>query len=213
MENLARIDLRIYMNNIFYVIISVSLLPVFLLFFANPLLVENSFILLDATSSGGHASSTGVASSTGGGSSGGGGGGFSVAPKEIDIFVTIPSVDARFNRIGFIQLDWETRDTITLVDIKTVSRKDIVQFDNLPMVIKTDQKFFTENISSGEFSYMIKDNIPYGVHQIPLIITVNDGYRDYTTQSFLTMDNTGFFFLLEPFRGIFGTPSTIFETN
>ena len=201
------------MNNIFYVIISVSLLPVFLLFFANPLLVENSFILLDATSSGGHASLTGIASSTGGGGSSVGGGGFSVAPKEIDIFVTIPSIDAKFNKIGFIQLDWETRESITLIDIKPISRKDIVQFDNLPIVIKTNQKFFTEGFSSGEFSYIIKDDIPYGVHQIPLIITVNDGYRDYTTQSFVTLDNTGFFFLLEPFRGIFGTPSTIFETG
>lgn len=198
------------MNNIFYVIIAVSLLPVFLLFFANPLLVENSFILLDATSSGGHASSTGVSSSTGSGGSTSGG--ISTAPNPIDIFITIPSVDATFNKVGFIELDWEIRDMITVINVKTISRKDFVQFDNLPIVIKTNQKFYTESISSGEFSYIIKDNIPYGVHQIPLIITVNDGYRDYNTQSFLTIDNTGFFFILESFRGIFGTPSAIFET-
>ena len=198
------------MKNIFYVIIFLSLVPVFLLFVANPLLVENSLLLLNASNSGGHASSQGMSSSSKGSSSGSGG--ISGAPIEIDIYITVPSVDATFNNAGIMRLDWETRETISVVDVKVLSIKNLIQFDNVPISVKTDKVFFTEGFSSGKFSYSIRDDIPYGVHQIPLVVTVNDGYRNYEARTFLTIDNTGFFFILENFRGIFGTPSTIFES-
>src|SRR3990167_7759155 len=138
---------------IVYVIILVSLIPVFLLFVANPMLVENSLILLNASNSGGHASSTGVSSSSKGGSSSSGG--ISGIPKEIVIFITVPSVDAKFSKIGTIQLEWETRETISVIDVKVISIKNFIDVENIPITVKTDKKFFTEGFSSGKFSYVI----------------------------------------------------------
>ena len=211
------------MRIIFYVLVFTSLIQILLFFVANPILLEDGFILLDATSSGGHASSTGVSASTGGSPSSGGsttssGGGSccgssggSSNTKETVIFISVPSVDVTLGNTGTMQLEWKERNMIKVTDVEIMSEKDYVQFDNLPIVVKTDSSFFTKDFSSGEFSYVIKDNVPYGVHQIPIVVTVNDGYRDYNARSLLTVDNTGIFFILETFRSVFNVPSVVFN--
>ena len=198
---------------IFLSLVIFSVFTTFLII-ANPLLLQNSLLLLDATSSGGKASATGVSASSGaaGGGRGSDGGGDSVSGssetinENIVIILTSPSLDLKSNNVGKISIQWNNTSPVIVKEIELHTL--LVEFEQTPITL-TKNRFFVETVF--DINYQVKQPVSFGVHQIPIKVTITHLSQDYSADSFITIDNTGLFFIMEIFRSFFGEPVVSFK--
>lgn len=183
--------------------------------FSVPSLIDSNLNLFDATSSGGKASAQGVSSSEGASSGsksssspiekGGGGIGSSgqfgsILTNPTDIIISAPSINYRPEIDGgSLNLSWNNTDVIRLEKIELIDPNNVIKFSEPSISIPVHDS----GISNAFIKYDIEKPVGYGVHQIPLKITIIDGITKYAAVSIITIDNSGIFVITDYIRSLF----------